>query len=704
MSPPHKPLKPSIASVAAPSFLSRSATQKRKSRASKATLTTADVSQADAIWFSRLPEKVKRGQFTVEEQILLTGKHETTAAPDAADELFYKLRGARGRGLPAAPNRSLPSLDSTHSSDTEDHPSDRDSPVTVTDDEMDAELMESFRWIDNDDPLDLALDDYHVHVAATAERPKTPLHRRPTYRRSRSIAGIALGLPSPTSPTKPSRSPIEQWGSGWGPAPKPHQHQAPLPTPPTTNFSHPAPTLAPAPNNPGSPKAPSGSLQQAGPKVTPVAVAKITSNATPSSTKAAPLPARRPSLDANAAHYLNPEARLKLRLYLATPSRFDEALEFGFPALNCPAGAPAHPPLKPARRPSTAGRPSPPVTQPPKTQVLPPTPEPPTPPEPRLPPPVTRPAHRRSRSLGSTVQAFFSSTSGSSNAGGLRTFLDDATATTTASSAVSAVGPTFPAADVPHLDLSPSPPPLGPRSRSFHTKEHLSISSLSSSAASDAALAGLVPGYYRRASATLAFPSVSSLQPSMLNHSADRPAPNPPTPLGAKGPTDNLNLLAVADDDGGDEAADGADDNDDAPHASSALLERERAPFTPPPRGLPSADTAPREMTLRMTLTRPDLRDADAFPDATDHAPLYVGPGSGVGAGRGGGFGGAHEAGLLKRGQSFKERMGKSLGLGGSGGIDGGVRTLPEVIEGMVDGGREKEEGGGLRRFLSRRW
>ncbi|KAK5010964.1 hypothetical protein LTR28_006647 [Elasticomyces elasticus] len=30
-------------------------------------------------------------------------------------------------------------------------------------------------------------------------------------------------------------------------------------------------------------------------------------------------------------HYQDPEARLKLRLYLATPQKFDEALEFGFP-------------------------------------------------------------------------------------------------------------------------------------------------------------------------------------------------------------------------------------------------------------------------------------------------------------------------------------------------------------------------------------
>ncbi|KAK5196777.1 hypothetical protein LTR16_006689, partial [Cryomyces antarcticus] len=41
-----------------------------------------------------------------------------------------------------------------------------------------------------------------------------------------------------------------------------------------------------------------------------------------------------PTLDlsAEAKHYTDPEARMKLRLYLASPQKFDEALEFGFPS------------------------------------------------------------------------------------------------------------------------------------------------------------------------------------------------------------------------------------------------------------------------------------------------------------------------------------------------------------------------------------
>lgn len=39
-------------------------------------------------------------------------------------------------------------------------------------------------------------------------------------------------------------------------------------------------------------------------------------------------------IDPGAAHYQDPEARLKLRVYLASPQKFDEAIEFGFPATD----------------------------------------------------------------------------------------------------------------------------------------------------------------------------------------------------------------------------------------------------------------------------------------------------------------------------------------------------------------------------------
>jgi hypothetical protein len=44
------------------------------------------------------------------------------------------------------------------------------------------------------------------------------------------------------------------------------------------------------------------------------------------------------TIDPSAAHYQDPEARLKLRVYLASPQKFDEAIEFGFPSTDGVSG------------------------------------------------------------------------------------------------------------------------------------------------------------------------------------------------------------------------------------------------------------------------------------------------------------------------------------------------------------------------------
>ena len=40
------------------------------------------------------------------------------------------------------------------------------------------------------------------------------------------------------------------------------------------------------------------------------------------------------AVEPSACHYQDPEARLKLRVYLASPQKFDEAIEFGFPSMD----------------------------------------------------------------------------------------------------------------------------------------------------------------------------------------------------------------------------------------------------------------------------------------------------------------------------------------------------------------------------------
>jgi hypothetical protein len=44
------------------------------------------------------------------------------------------------------------------------------------------------------------------------------------------------------------------------------------------------------------------------------------------------------AFDPAAAHYQDPEARKKLRVYLASPQKFDEAIEFGFPSADALGG------------------------------------------------------------------------------------------------------------------------------------------------------------------------------------------------------------------------------------------------------------------------------------------------------------------------------------------------------------------------------
>lgn len=56
------------------------------------------------------------------------------------------------------------------------------------------------------------------------------------------------------------------------------------------------------------------------------------------------------SIDPSAKHYQDPAARLKLRVYLASPQKFDEAIEFGFPSLEIVGPVQPAPPAGTPRR------------------------------------------------------------------------------------------------------------------------------------------------------------------------------------------------------------------------------------------------------------------------------------------------------------------------------------------------------------------
>ena len=308
-------------SIQQPKFLHRASNQQ-----SPQNLSSKTVTPEDALWFSRLPEKIQRGQFSLEEQILLTTRKEDVIL-DAADEKFYKL----GEKI----NRSLPSLSSCYTGPSSAASFDLDDYSSVyTGDAMEAQdsVFDSFAWLDTD--LDLSLDDYHVHLAQVVDPKAYPIKEEPVLRKRKSFSSSFLSKEA-RSASFTSRKSVEGWGAGWAPT---------SPVPPVPRVSSSYQTARPR----------ATSMSSSRPKREPTA--PITPEKWGSAW--APTPTVQPSvegtvsaIDPEATHYLNPEARLKLKLYLASPSKFDEALEFGFPTLKSPtSGRPSFS----SRRPSTS--------------------------------------------------------------------------------------------------------------------------------------------------------------------------------------------------------------------------------------------------------------------------------------------------------------------------------------------------------------
>ena len=188
---------------------------------------------------------------------------------DASDEALYRL----GR----QPNTSLGSLrtDATFHSRQKNHITNAE-PVDDSAVDMDDSFYDSFRWLEEEDDLDLTLDDYHNAIAETTHNPLTGDRRVPSLRRALSLTSLrtrrnSLSIKPPLS----SHSTIAPLGSGLGARPL-----SSIPTP----------------------------LKQPQSSVS--------------------------SIKPSAQYYQDPEARLKLRVYLASPQKFDEAIEFGFPSLE----------------------------------------------------------------------------------------------------------------------------------------------------------------------------------------------------------------------------------------------------------------------------------------------------------------------------------------------------------------------------------
>lgn len=181
-------------------------------------------------------------------------------------------------------------LTSTRSLDL-DRDDDQDEVSVEEEDEEDMDLrdMESFRWLDQDPDLDLKLDDYHAISTDINSSKSTVMPNRRSFRRRLSFSNVSFRRRSSSS------------------------NSLQLPSPSGANLNKSLPSIDANIPRPGH--------------------QSHSSMAT---------------IDPSTTHYQDPTAKMKLRVYLASPQKFDEALEFGFPSLHKDrAGSPTRPKTSP---------------------------------------------------------------------------------------------------------------------------------------------------------------------------------------------------------------------------------------------------------------------------------------------------------------------------------------------------------------------
>lgn len=189
---------------------------------------------------------------------------------DAADEAVYRKYS----------QQKTPVV--SYARQTTYSPAELDFPGGPDDDmDMSPEELKNFRWLDEERDLDLSLIDYHAAVAETAHNEQNQ-NRRRSYRRGLMISNVNFHRRS--SSTNSTNN----------------QNAWPLPAPIGPPLHSVTPNAATAAVTAGHRKN------------------RISTS----------------SLDPAATHYQDPAARMKLRVYLASPQKFDEAIEFGFPAMQ----------------------------------------------------------------------------------------------------------------------------------------------------------------------------------------------------------------------------------------------------------------------------------------------------------------------------------------------------------------------------------
>ena len=304
--------------------------------------TLANVTPEDALWFSRLPDKIKRGYFSLEEEKLLSAKQEELA-PNTTEENLYKL----GEAL----NQSVPSLQNPSSCLSSVDDSTCYSVFTEEDEEndMDIELTSTLDWLDAD--LDLSLDDYHQILAESRSSDiaipgsSSVYELEPSPATERSLSSLELGEQAhqeylhTLQPLKtPRKRQPDEWETEWVldniPPVPPVPEAATIQTLLTQKASVVSVVKASSHKALRTSTEPASSFkeEQFSGENKPASV-WVSGHIKP---RTPPMTPPFSMVDSQATHYLDPEARLKLRMYLASASKFDEAIEFGFPSLPSP--------------------------------------------------------------------------------------------------------------------------------------------------------------------------------------------------------------------------------------------------------------------------------------------------------------------------------------------------------------------------------
>lgn len=243
--------------------------------------------ESDSSWILNVQHKTSKADLTREQQVNLIKHLRASVILEAANEAYSKVARSNDTSLTFTPeiDHSTATLSSRRGSLDSMASAMGHQLETNSKDPMRQSLYDSFRWLDEEDDLDLGLDLDEYHANLREEVPHTSKTRRPSFRRHLSISKLPFGRSSMT-------------------ASRPASKDATI-----------SPTIERPPPSVLTQRRLSRTLSVINPS------RHFQTDPTP-------------TIDPSAAHYQDPDARQKLRAYLASPSKFDEAVQYGFPSTD----------------------------------------------------------------------------------------------------------------------------------------------------------------------------------------------------------------------------------------------------------------------------------------------------------------------------------------------------------------------------------